>query len=197
MARTQAADYEERREAIVEQAADLFARLGFQGTSVSSLAEACKTSKSLFYHYYPSKEDVLYAVMASHIDQLVADVEAVTAGDKPARSRLSDLVHAFMRDYVGAANRQKVLLNELNSLPDDKRSIIVKKQKWIVDSVRDLLIAVNPKLAEDMAKARVEAMLLFGMLNWTHTWFDPNGPVSTKVLADMVLEHMKLGLRRS
>ena len=191
MARTQAADYEERREAIVEQAADLFARLGFQGTSVSNLAEACKTSKSLFYHYYPSKEDVLYAVMASHIDQLVADVVAVNALKRPPRHRLVDLVHAFMRDYVGAANRQKVLLNELSSLPEDKRSVIVKKQKWIVDSVRDLLIAIDPRLADDMARARVEAMLLFGMLNWTHTWFDPSGPLSTETVAEMVLERMR------
>ena len=191
MARTQAADYEDRREAIVEQAAQLFARLGFQGTSVSSLAEACKTSKSLFYHYYPSKEDVLYAVMASHVDQLVADVEAVNASGKAPKHRLADLVHAFMRHYVGAANRQKVLLNELDSLPDDKRSIIVAKQRWIVNAVRGILIAIDPRLADDMAKARVETMLLFGMLNWTHTWFDPNGPVSAETVADMVLDHMR------
>ena len=191
LARTQAADYEDQRAAIVEQAADLFARLGFQATSVSSLSAACKTSKSLFYHYYPSKEDVLYAVMASHIDQVVADVEAVNADEKPPRHRLADLVHSFMRHYVGAANRQKVLLNELGSLPEDKRSIIVKKQKWIVDSVRDILIGVNPRLGDDMAKARVEAMLLFGMLNWTHTWFDPSGPVAAKTVADMVLDHMR------
>ncbi len=174
----------------MEQAADLFARLGFQGTSVSSLAEACKTSKSLFYHYYPSKEDVLYAVMASHIDQLVVDVETVDASGKPPKRRLADLVHAFMQHYVGAANRQKVLLNELGSLPGDKRSIIVQKQKWIVDAVRDILIAVSPRLADDMAKARVEAMLLFGMLNWTHTWFDPNGPVDAETVANMILERM-------
>ncbi len=190
MARTQAADYQERREAIVEQAADLFARLGFQGTSVSSLAEACKTSKSLFYHYYPSKEDVLYAVMASHIDQLVVDVETVDASGKPPKRRLADLVHSFMQHYVGAANRQKVLLNELGSLPADKRSIIVGKQRWIVDAVRDMLIAVRPRLADDMARARVEAMLLFGMLNWTHTWFDPNGPIDANTVANMILERM-------
>ena len=103
MARTQAADYQERREAIVERAADLFARLGFQGTSVSSLSEACKTSKSLFYHYYPSKEDVLYAVMASHIDQLVADVEAVHGGEGTPAQRLAALVHSFMRTSARAS----------------------------------------------------------------------------------------------
>ena len=42
-----------------------------------------------------------------------------------------------------------------------------------------------------MAKARVETMLLFGMLNWTHTWFDPHGPLSAETVADLVLERMK------
>src|SRR5262249_11214860 len=54
MARKQAPDYEQRREAIVDAAAALFARRGFLGASVADLAEACGASKSLIYHYYPS-----------------------------------------------------------------------------------------------------------------------------------------------
>ena len=50
MARTQAPDYEERRIAIVDKAAELFARRGFTGASLSDLAAACQTSKSLIYH---------------------------------------------------------------------------------------------------------------------------------------------------
>ena len=131
--------------------------------------------------------------MASHIDQLVADVEAVSAGGKRPQQQLSDLVHAFMRHYVGAADRQTVLLNELGSLPADKRSVIVTKQRSIIDAVRDMLIALEPGLAVDLPRARVEAMLLFGMLNWTHTWFDPSGPVSTAMVADMIVDHMRSG----
>ena len=60
MARTQAPDYEERRIAIIDKAAELFARRGFMGASVADLAAACQTSKSLIYHYFPSKEDILF-----------------------------------------------------------------------------------------------------------------------------------------
>lgn len=175
----------------MERAADLFARLGFRGTSVSDLAEACKTSKSLFYHYYPSKEDVLFAVMSSHIDILVADVEAVERLDEQPGKKLALLVHAFMQHYVGATNRQKVLLNELGNLPPDKQSTIVSQQRKIIDAVRDLLIQIKPSLASDLPRARVEAMLLFGMLNWTHTWFDPAGTISADTVADMVLERIQ------
>lgn len=187
MARTQAADYEQRREAIVVRAARLFAKRGFASTSVADLAAACETSKSLMYHYYPSKEDILYAVMASHIDQLVQDVADVNEAASDAESRLRMLVHAFMDHYVGAADRQKVLLNELDSLPAENRATIVAKQRTIIDAVTKLLVALDSSLAGDPARARVQAMLLFGMINWTHTWFDPSGPTSAAEIADMAL----------
>ena len=188
MARTQAADYEQRREAIVDKAAHLFASSGFRGTSVSDLAKACDTSKSLLYHYYPSKEDVLYAVMSSHIDQLSEDVERVMARDGSPAALLHELIHNFMVHYVGAADRQKVLLNELDSLPPEKRETIVTKQRAIIDAVQDLLAGIDPELG-DPAQARVQTMLLFGMINWTHTWFDPAGPISAGEIADLALDH--------
>lgn len=188
MARTQAADYDRRREAIVDRAARLFASSGFRGTSVSDLAKACETSKSLLYHYYPSKEDVLYAVMSSHIDQLCEDVELVMARNDAPAERLHALIHSFMGHYVGAADRQKVLLNELDSLPPERRASIVAKQRRVVDAVQGLLAELDPRFS-DPVQARVQAMLLFGMINWTHTWFDPGGPVSADALADLALDH--------
>ncbi|MBA2920191.1 TetR family transcriptional regulator [Sphingomonas sp. MAH-20] len=187
MARTQAADYEQRREAIVDRAARLFARRGFDGSSVADLAAACDTSKSLIYHYYPSKEDILYAVMSSHIDQLVADVGAVLARGGGAAEQLDALIHTFMGHYVGAADRQKVLLNELDSLPPEQRATVVAKQRRVVDAVQALLVALDPELGLDPARARAKTMLLFGMINWTHTWYDPDGPIPPAQIADMAL----------
>ncbi|HKX80007.1 MAG TPA: TetR/AcrR family transcriptional regulator [Novosphingobium sp.] len=188
MARKQAADYEQRREAIVEKAAQLFAAVGFQGASIADLAKACESSKSLIYHYYSSKEDILYAVMASHIDQLVEDVEKVTSGNGDPRDDLHRLLRAFMRHYVGAADRQNVLLNELGNLPPDKREVIVGKQRSVIRSVEILLAQIHPKLAADPVQARAQTMLLFGMINWTKTWFDPAGPLSADDVADMAFE---------
>ncbi len=190
MARTQAADYEQRREAIVEKAAELFARGSFRGTAIADLAAACNLSKSLIYHYYPSKEDILFAVMASHIDQLGQDVAEVMAREETAEVRFRALIHNFMRHYIGAANRQKVLLNELDNLPPERREIILKQQRGIVDAVQHLLAALDPRLAADPVVARVETMLVFGMINWTHTWFDPAGPISAEAVGDMVVDRV-------
>jgi AcrR family transcriptional regulator len=188
MARTQAADYEQRRAAIVDKAATLFASRGFLGAAMSDLAKACETSKSSLYHYYPSKEDLLYAVMSSHVDQLIDDIDGVMGSMHQPADKLSALVHAFMTHYVGAADRQKVLLNELGNLPPAQRKVIVGKQRTIIDNVQELLGQVFGP-ANNEAEGRVRTMLIFGMINWTHTWFDPAGPVTPNRLADMVVDY--------
>ena len=188
MARTQAPDYEERRIAIVDKAAELFARRGFTGASLSDLAAACQSSKSLIYHYFPSKEDILYEVMSSHIDQLVEDTHQVAREGGRAADQFNRLIHAFLRHYMGAASRQKVLLNELAHLPDAMRETIVSKQRQVVEVTQKLLTALTPGLAGDPKRARVQTMLLFGMINWTHTWYDPDGDIKIDELAEMVLE---------
>lgn len=188
MARTQAADYEQRREAIVEKAAELFARRGFNGASVADLASACSTSKSLIYHYFPSKEDILFEVMSSHIDQLIEDTEQATVIKGEPAKQFSNLVHAFLRHYVGATARQKVLLNELANLPGDSCDIIVTKQKRVVQALQALVVALRPELADDPSRARVQTMIIFGMLNWTHTWYRPDGPIDIDTLAEMIID---------
>lgn len=191
MARTQAPDYEQRRAAIVDQAAALYASRGFHGASMSDLAAACGMSKSLIYHYCGSKEELLFEVMASHVDQLISDLDEVRASEdkgaeKTPAQRFAQLIHAFMRHYVGAADRQTVLLNDLDNLPADKKAIIVAKQRTLVDEVQKLLSEALPQ-ESDPARQRVHTMLIFGMINWTHTWFDPTGPVGADELADMAV----------
>jgi AcrR family transcriptional regulator len=188
MARTQSEDYDERREKIVREAAKLYAARGFLGASVSDLAEACETSKSAIYHYYPSKEDILFDVMLSHIsalDQAAADV--LSEGGTPA-AKLRELARTFMALYVGAADRHKVLLNELDQLAPARRVQIVDLQRRLIARIETLLGEIEPKLMQNAAKRLPAAMLFFGMINWTHTWFDPKGSLSAAAFADMTVD---------
>src|SRR4029077_4319154 len=95
MARTQAADFEARRTAIVEKAAALYAERGFLGASIADLAKACRTSKSLLSHYYPSKEDILFDVMHSHVRLLLDAAENVLKSSGSAADKLRTLTAEF------------------------------------------------------------------------------------------------------
>ena len=191
MARPQSPDYDKRRDAILAAAARLYARRGFQGASVADLASACSTSKSLIYHYFPSKDDTLHAVMAAHLDDLVdAADEAMQTGN--AEERLRALTLAFMRLYAGARDSHKVLLNELDNLPPRQRAEVVAKQRRIISVVETLIREIRPDLNPLTLPL---TMLFFGMINWTHTWLRPQGPISAESIADLAVNLMLDGLK--
>jgi AcrR family transcriptional regulator len=189
MARPQSPDYDKRRDAIVAAAAHLYARRGFQGASVSDLAAACGTSKALIYHYFPSKDDILYEVMASHLVALVEAADAVSQGS--ATERLRALTLEYMRLYAGAQDSQKVLLNELGNLAPERRAEVVAKQRRIIAVVEALVRDIRPG---SKPLTLPLTMLFFGMINWTHTWFRPEGEVSPEALAELAVDLMLNGL---
>lgn len=197
MARTQAPEYDERKRAIVETAAALFARDGFNGASVADIAKRGKISKSLIYHYYTSKEDILYDVMISHVRELEAAAEEIASDETSAETKLRDLTHRFMALYVGAADRHKVLLNDLDNVPKSKRAEIVSVQRGLIETVRQMLVEIEPKLSKKPGTAFAAAMLYFGTINWTHTWFNPEGAVNADTMAEMAVDLTLGGLAKA
>jgi AcrR family transcriptional regulator len=197
MARTQAPEYDERKLAIVETAAALFARDGFNGASVADIAKRGKISKSLIYHYYTSKEDILYDVMISHVRELEAAAEEIASDETSAETKLRDLTHRFMALYVGAADRHKVLLNDLDNVPKNKRAEIISVQRGLIETVRQLLVEIEPALSKKPGAAFAAAMLYFGTINWTHTWFNPEGVVNADTMAEMAVDLTLGGLAKA
>ena len=196
MARTQAADFEERRLAIVEHAAELFAERGFLGASIADLAEACNTSKSLIYHYYDSKEDILFDVMHSHVRALLDAAEEIAAREIAPGVKLRELTLAFVHLYVGAAARQRVLLNELQRLSKEQRATVIGIQRRLIAIVEEILAALRPELVSRPAMKAPAAMLWFGMINWMHTWLDPAGPAPPSRIADLAVNVFLEGIEK-
>ena len=191
MTKIRGTGYQLRRKMILEECAKLFAKTGYDAVSVGEMTVACGISKGLLYHYYSSKEAILFELMSSHVAVLQRDVAAVMASGQDPPTRCRELVHRLTRHSIENAASQKVLLNDLRRLPEDKRAVIVAKQRDLVGSVQRVLSDLYPLMARNPAGAMVETMLLFGMINWTHTWFDPGGALSAGDIAEQVFECME------
>jgi hypothetical protein len=70
---------------------------------------------------------------------------------------------------------------------------VVRKQRRIIAVVETLIREINPQAG---AITLPLTMLFFGMINWTHTWFSPEGNVSAEALADLAVDLMLNGLAR-
>ena len=97
MTRVRADNYEDKKQLILDRAAELFARKGFEGATMNDVARACGTSKSHLYHYFASKEDLLFAIVSEHITEQAAELTQIVELALPAEERFSRFVAASSR----------------------------------------------------------------------------------------------------
>jgi AcrR family transcriptional regulator len=185
LARTRAEDYDDKRALIFERAAELFAESGFARASIADLAARCRASKSWIYHYFPSKEQILYEILHDHVAALRAAASTVLEGSDPPRAQLRKLLGAFIAIYARTQARHVVLLNDLGCLPAAQQREIRDLERQLVELVAGLLRRVSPGLALRRSLVKPAAMLLFGMINWTHTWYRPDGALAPEQLAEL------------
>ncbi len=188
MARKQAEDYGERRRNILDKAAELFADRGYARSSISELATACNASKSWLYHYYPSKEAILYDIMRLHVTELVKMAEEALAHEGSPRQKFRFLARNFMRIYVNAGSKHVILLNDRGCLPDHMRGEIMSLQDQVVSSVVKLILELNPALEKSRDYKKPVTMAFLGMINWTYIWFRKDGAINPDQFADLAVE---------
>ena len=195
MARTRARDHDEKREAILHRAATVFARDGYDRASMAALASECGVSKALLYHYYASKEALLFDIIQSHLAELVDAVEEADDLSLLPEARLEQLVGALLEAYRDADAEHKVQLTTLALLPDEQQEQLRTLERRLVVVFADAVRAVDPEAFEDRALLKPVTMSLFGMLNWVYMWFREGGPVSRQDYARLATQLLVGGLR--
>jgi AcrR family transcriptional regulator len=186
MARTRAADFDEKRRSILDSAAAVFTKLGMERASMAQIAQENNVSKALLYHYYPSKDLLIFDIGRTHLVELEAAINQADRPDLEPRARLRHLIGGVLENYRTASNFHQVLLNGTGSLTDAQRSELRLMERRIIKAFSDVLVDINPALADNSAGVTPVTMSLFGILNWVYTWFRPSGALSREGYADMV-----------
>jgi TetR/AcrR family transcriptional regulator len=193
LARPRAADYDEKRQQLLHACADLFARQGYDRTSINEIAAACGVSKALIYHYYPNKEQLLVDIIRQHLAELLDTVETA-AREAAEDGRLRAIVHALLEAYRDADALHKIQVNELSRLPAESQAELKTVERQLVAIFSAALAHAVPGLSgADLLKP--VTMSLFGMLNWHYMWFRPEGPMSREAYADLATDLILAGAR--
>jgi AcrR family transcriptional regulator len=171
MARTRANDYDQKRRGILSRSAKLFAEHGYTGTSITMIADACGVSKALMYHYYSSKDAVLFDLLADHLQHLVNVVETASRSAGDGTERLFAISAALLEAYRGADAEHQVQIASLKLLPAPQQNQLKELERQLVAVVSDAIALAIPSLAEHRDVVKPLTMSLFGMLNWHYLWF--------------------------
>ncbi len=186
MARTRAADFEEKQRSILTTAARTFAELGIDRASMAQIASRSGVSKALLYHYYPSKDALIFDIVHTHLSELDDALAQADDANLPAETRLRLIVGQLLEHYRNADNYHQVQLTGKNVLPQEMTDQLRAIERSIVARFSTLLNDINPKLDGETPLLMPVTMSLFGMMNWMYMWFRPNGPISRDAYADIV-----------
>ncbi|MCS6879374.1 MAG: TetR/AcrR family transcriptional regulator [Geminicoccaceae bacterium] len=196
MGRRRSADYEAKRRRILEVAAPLFARHGYDRTSLAMIGAAAGVAKSLVYHYYRDKDDVLADLLRRHLSELVVAVETAAAPDgRPPERRFTEMAVALLERYRHADAEHQVQIAHLKLLPPPVREELLELERRLVRLFTEALLAVVPELADDKRHLKPLVMSLFGMLNWAFLWFREDGPLDRRGYAELAARLVLDGAR--
>lgn len=182
---TTGARWDRRRAELVTEAARVFARSGYDQTSVPELGEELGQATGAIYHYFPSKEQLLIAICDQLTEPLLAAAEELVEGPEPAAEQLRALVRLWVAHV--AAHRDHMLVFQ------QERHVIDRGAQW--RNVREsrkrfehLVEGVIDRAAAAGGVAAVEPRLLLsallGMVNHTAQWYRPRGRLSPEQIAD-------------
>ena len=185
MARPRAATYDDQRDRILHQAAELFALQGYGGTSMNEVARACGVSKAALYHYVRDKSELLALIALTHVGRLEQLTEDVLRERVSAPQRLRRLILRFVDEYAGSRHEHRVLTEDVKFLGPREQEQVVAAQQRVVQAFADVVREIRPELAEAGLHKAV-TMLLFGMINWMFTWLRPGGAITHDQMGEMV-----------
>ncbi|MBR0801389.1 TetR/AcrR family transcriptional regulator [Bradyrhizobium jicamae] len=164
----------DRRRQIVAAASQLFARKGFEGTSIREIAAASGVLSGSLYYHFPSKEDLLFTVHQESLTAMRREVEAAIADVTEPWARLEEAIVAHCRILLGGSVTRAILTPPRYYNLQGVRKLVRQRDEY--ERIFARLIDDLPLKADCDRHAFRLSML--GAMNWTVFWFSAGGRLS-------------------
>jgi AcrR family transcriptional regulator len=182
-----------RRSELTREAARLFARKGYHGTSIGDLADALGVQKGSLYAHIASKEDLLYETMREGAAAFHGALDAIP-DELPATEKIRLALRAHLRVVSEQLDVATVFVQEWRYLEGARRDEIVSERRRYEERIRELL-----REGRELSELRADldegaaALLLLSAANWAYTWLQPGR--DTDELADCFFALLVDGMR--
>jgi AcrR family transcriptional regulator len=164
------------RARVLEVAAEVFHRNGYDNTSMSDVAQAVGLTKAGLYHHVASKESLLYTVLNYGLDLTHENVVEPLHRIEDPLKRLSTMIDLHLKLVLEQRNPEVTgLLHECKTLSRADQAKINRRKKAYIQMTTKLIEAVLRKHGNRKLNPKLAALALLGMLNWTYQWYKPSG----------------------
>ena len=175
--------HDRKLDALLADAARVFAERGYHETSMRDLARATGISLSGLYYYVESKEELLYLIQSRNFEAVVRGLEDALAGVTDPVERLARFIDNHLDYFASHMAEMKVLSHEAGSLGGEYLRRVNDIKRGYTRMLMDILADVERTHGPAHANRRVAAYALFGMMNWIYNWYDPLGDLGVELLS--------------
>ena len=174
----------DRREEIYSKTLELFIAEGYDNTPVSRIAEAIGLTKAGLYHYFKSKEELLFLINEYYLKKdfipLIEEAEKISDPETRISYFLSNYVNRCMISDASA----RVLVHEIRRLKPEHYKEIREIWKRFFKVIRDAISELEDANKMRKVNKTFAAFAAIGMCSWTFYWFDYSRKESAAELSD-------------
>lgn len=184
------------RDDILDAAAQVIRRKGYHGASMSDIAASVNLQKASLYHHVASKQEILLALLDRALGMLTDHIAAISSQDIPADQKLRQMIRVYLSVLADNADLASVLLFEHRSLDKKLHVRHVPHRDKFEGLWRDALNEGVHTKVFDCPDTNMAVRALMGVMNWTLTWYHPDGDKSIEQIADEYADLLFHGLLR-
>ena len=180
------------RDDILDAAAQVFRRKGFHGASMADIADSVNLKKPSLYHHVTSKQEILVELLERALATLGERILEVSSQSIPADQKLRLMIRAYLQALAEHPDLSSVLLFEHRSLDKKTHARHVPHRDRFEGLWRDVVNEGKRTRLFHCPDAGLAVRALMGTMNWTLTWYHPDGGLPMTKIAD---EYADLFLR--
>jgi AcrR family transcriptional regulator len=178
-----------RRAEICRTAARIFRERGFDATSVRDITRALRMTKAGLYHYFDSKEALLFEIMTFGLDRVREEVIAPARSVRDPEARLRQIVSRHARITTRADGAVAHVFDEVRALTPGARRTVAAQQRVYVDLIHETLVELETqgRLRRDV-DVTVATYAIVGMILWLPRWFRAGGRLTSDEVARQIAD---------
>lgn len=174
---------DERRQEIVNTAAHLFDHDGYSNTTMEDIARTLAIAKPTLYHYFASKEEILFWIHEEFINLIIERHEKRLLVGLDPNQLLLEVMADILELMETHRGHVRVFFEHHRELPTSQREIIRLKRDHYESMIENVFVTGTESGAFRVINPKLATLTMFGMCNWAYQWYQPQGPMRTRDIA--------------
>jgi len=185
-------DLHETAQVILREAHELFYEKGYEKSSMREIAERVGISKAAMYHHFTNKEEILFTICLQAGNLVYENLQQAIRRNQDlnvsVKEQLTDILLEYTTSYLQNKNFNKILLHDIESLPDDKQRVILDIEKSNVNQLRTYLHNLMTKGRLRECNLTVLTFSLFSAVHWLYFWYRPEKSLSIEEIVKQIVD---------